>query len=75
MKINPVCVCVCQPLQIYEDSIVIKSVFESVRQRIVTDEQQKETVSTSHSDNGAEAEDPFISSAGESSCKVSGQEK
>uniref|UniRef100_A0A7N8XK98 Probable global transcription activator SNF2L2 n=1 Tax=Mastacembelus armatus TaxID=205130 RepID=A0A7N8XK98_9TELE len=30
--------------QIYEDSIVIKSVFESARQRIVTDEEQKETV-------------------------------
>uniref|UniRef100_A0A665VA77 Bromo domain-containing protein n=1 Tax=Echeneis naucrates TaxID=173247 RepID=A0A665VA77_ECHNA len=38
--------------QIYEDSIVIKSVFESARQRIVTDEEQKETVSASHSDNG-----------------------
>ncbi|KAF3849366.1 hypothetical protein F7725_015863 [Dissostichus mawsoni] len=38
--------------QIYEDSIVIKSVFESARQRIVTDEEQKVTVSASHSDNG-----------------------
>ncbi|TNM92241.1 hypothetical protein fugu_019253 [Takifugu bimaculatus] len=50
--------------QIYEDSIVIKSVFESARQRIVTNEQQKETVSTSHSDNGGEAGDQFAPSAG-----------
>ncbi|XP_034458828.1 probable global transcription activator SNF2L2 isoform X2 [Hippoglossus hippoglossus] len=50
--------------QIYEDSIVIKSVFESARQRIVTDEEQKETVSTSHSDNGGRAEDQFVPSAG-----------
>ncbi|GLD51690.1 probable global transcription activator SNF2L2 isoform X1 [Lates japonicus] len=49
--------------QIYEDSIVIKSVFESARQRIVTDEEQKETVSTSHSDNGSRAEDQFVPSA------------
>lgn len=65
-----VCVCIFPPLQIYEDSIVIKSVFESARQRIVTNEQQQETVSTSHSDNGAEAENPFIPSAGESSSKT-----
>lgn len=57
--------CVCWPLQIYEDSIVIKSVFESARQRIVTDEEQKETVSASHSNNGDDAEDPFVPSAGE----------
>ncbi|XP_076019752.1 SWI/SNF-related matrix-associated actin-dependent regulator of chromatin subfamily A member 2 [Genypterus blacodes] len=49
--------------QIYEDSIVIKSVFESARQRIVTDEEQKEAVSTSHSDNGGGAEDQFVPSA------------
>ncbi|KAF7664449.1 hypothetical protein LDENG_00177070 [Lucifuga dentata] len=49
--------------QIYEDSIVIKSVFESARQRIVTDEEQRETVSTSHSDNGGGAEDQFVPSA------------
>lgn len=58
--------CLCLPLQIYEDSIVIKSVFESARQRIVTDEEQKETVSASHSDNGGRAEDQFVPSAGES---------
>lgn len=56
----------CLPLQIYEDSIVIKSVFESARQRIVTDEEQKETVSASHSDNGGRAEDQFVPSVGES---------
>lgn len=60
------CVFVCRPLQIYEDSIVIKSVFESARQRIVTDEEQKETVGGSHSDNGGAAEDQFVPSAGES---------
>lgn len=60
-------VSVCVALQIYEDSIVIKSVFESARQRIVTDEEQKETVSASHSDNGAGAEDQFVPSAGEDS--------
>ncbi|CAJ1070384.1 probable global transcription activator SNF2L2 isoform X2 [Xyrichtys novacula] len=50
--------------QIYEDSIVIKSVFESARQRIVTDaEAQKESVSTSHSDNGGRAEDQFVPTA------------
>ncbi|XP_003449674.1 probable global transcription activator SNF2L2 [Oreochromis niloticus] len=49
--------------QIYEDSIVIKSVFESARQRIVTDEEQKETVSASHSNNGGGAEDQFLPSA------------
>ncbi|KAM3874157.1 putative global transcription activator SNF2L2 [Diretmus argenteus] len=49
--------------QIYEDSIVIKSVFESARQRIVTDEEQKETVTASHSDNGDGAEDQFVPSA------------
>ena len=58
-----VCACVC--VQIYEDSIVIKSVFESARQRIVTDEEQKETVSASHGDNGGRAEDQFVSAAGE----------
>ncbi|XP_047227916.1 probable global transcription activator SNF2L2 isoform X1 [Girardinichthys multiradiatus] len=45
--------------QIYEDSIVIKSVFESARQRIVTDEEQKQTVSASHGNNGRGAEDQF----------------
>lgn len=67
MKVNTgrVCVCVYLQPQIYEDSIVIKSVFESARQRIVTNEQQKETVSTSHSDNGGEAGDQFAPSAGE----------
>lgn len=55
----------CVSLQIYEDSIVIKSVFESARQRIVTNEQQKEAVSTSHNDNGSRAEDQFVPSAGE----------
>ncbi|XP_034564829.1 probable global transcription activator SNF2L2 isoform X2 [Notolabrus celidotus] len=49
--------------QIYEDSIVIKSVFESARQRIVTDQERKETVSTSHSDNGGRAEDQFVPTA------------
>ncbi|KAM9841137.1 putative global transcription activator SNF2L2 [Aulostomus maculatus] len=49
--------------QIYEDSIVIKSVFESARQRIVTDEEQKETVAASHSNNGGGAEDQFVPSA------------
>ncbi|KAG7238655.1 hypothetical protein INR49_030729 [Caranx melampygus] len=49
--------------QIYEDSIVIKSVFESARQRIVTDEEQKEAVSAGHSDNGGRAEDQFVPSA------------
>lgn len=56
--------CVCSRLQIYEDSIVIKSVFESARQRIVTDEEQKEAVSAGHSDNGGGAEDQFVPSAG-----------
>uniref|UniRef100_A0A3B4AWY3 Bromo domain-containing protein n=1 Tax=Periophthalmus magnuspinnatus TaxID=409849 RepID=A0A3B4AWY3_9GOBI len=42
--------------QIYEDSIVIKSVFESARQRIVTDEEQKDIVSTSQSLYLSEAE-------------------
>lgn len=60
-----VCVCFFPQLQIYEDSIVIKSVFESARQRIVATEQQKETVSTSHSDNGGEAGDQFVPLAGE----------
>lgn len=63
------CVCCMHPLlqlQIYEDSIVIKSVFESARQRIVSKEEQKETVSASHSDNGGVAEDQFVPSAGES---------
>ncbi|XP_063746490.1 probable global transcription activator SNF2L2 isoform X3 [Eleginops maclovinus] len=55
--------CLCLPPQIYEDSIVIKSVFESARQRIVTDEEQKVTVSASHSDNGGGAEDQFVPSA------------
>uniref|UniRef100_A0A3Q3WBW8 Bromo domain-containing protein n=1 Tax=Mola mola TaxID=94237 RepID=A0A3Q3WBW8_MOLML len=50
--------------QIYEDSIVIRSVFESARQRIVTSEVQKETVSASHSNNGGGAEDQFVPSAG-----------
>ncbi|XP_029921444.1 probable global transcription activator SNF2L2 [Myripristis murdjan] len=49
--------------QIYEDSIVIKSVFESARQRIVTDEEQKGTVAASHSDNGGGAEDQFVPQA------------
>lgn len=57
--------CVNSLLQIYEDSIVIKSVFESARQRIVTDQEQKETVSTSHRDNGGRAEDQFDARAGE----------
>ncbi|KAF7217532.1 probable global transcription activator SNF2L2 isoform X1 [Nothobranchius furzeri] len=48
--------------QIYEDSIVIKSVFESARLRIVTDEEQKETVSASHSDNGGGAEERCVPS-------------
>lgn len=52
--------------QIYEDSIVIKSVFESARQRIVTNEEQKEAVSVGGSlnDNGGGAEDQFVASAG-----------
>lgn len=68
VNVNPLsmCVRVCPQLQIYEDSIVIKSVFESARERIVTNEQQKEAVSTSHNDNGGAAEDGFIPSAGES---------
>ncbi|XP_068191692.1 probable global transcription activator SNF2L2 [Antennarius striatus] len=49
--------------QIYEDSIVIKSVFESARQRIVTDEEQKETVSAGNSDNSAGAEERFVPAA------------
>ncbi|XP_034048510.1 probable global transcription activator SNF2L2 isoform X2 [Thalassophryne amazonica] len=49
--------------QIYEDSIVIKSVFESARQRIVTDEEQKETVSASHGNSGGRAEDYLVPSA------------
>ncbi|XP_056146440.1 probable global transcription activator SNF2L2 [Lampris incognitus] len=48
--------------QIYEDSIVIRSVFESARQRIVIDEEQRETLKASHSDNGGGAEDPFVAS-------------
>uniref|UniRef100_A0A3Q2PX53 Probable global transcription activator SNF2L2 n=1 Tax=Fundulus heteroclitus TaxID=8078 RepID=A0A3Q2PX53_FUNHE len=48
--------------QIYEDSIVIKSVFESARQRIVADDEQKETVSASRGDNGRGAEDQFVQS-------------
>ncbi|XP_077352675.1 SWI/SNF-related matrix-associated actin-dependent regulator of chromatin subfamily A member 2 [Festucalex cinctus] len=46
--------------QIYEDSIVIKSVFESARLRIVANEEPKQTVAiaTAHSDNGGAAEDP-----------------
>ncbi|XP_040053961.1 SWI/SNF-related matrix-associated actin-dependent regulator of chromatin subfamily A member 2 isoform X2 [Gasterosteus aculeatus] len=48
--------------QIYEDSIVIKSVFESARQRIVTDEEQKEAVGATRSDNGGGAEDQFVPS-------------
>lgn len=53
--------------QIYEDSIVIKSVFESARQRIVANEEQKEAVGVggSLSDNGGGAEDQFVPSAGE----------
>lgn len=52
--------------QIYEDSIVIKSVFESARQRIVTNEEQKEAVGVGGSlnDNGGRAEDQFVTSAG-----------
>ena len=65
-----VCVCVCVHAQIYEDSIVIKSVFESARQRIVTDMEQKETVSASHGDNGGGAEDQFVPAAGEGKKKV-----
>uniref|UniRef100_A0A3Q0QZE6 Si:dkey-226m8.10 n=1 Tax=Amphilophus citrinellus TaxID=61819 RepID=A0A3Q0QZE6_AMPCI len=61
--------------QIYEDSIVIKSVFESARQRIVTDEEQKETVSASHSNNGAGAEDKFVPSAGEVQIKKGPKEE
>ncbi|XP_034403101.1 probable global transcription activator SNF2L2 [Cyclopterus lumpus] len=50
--------------QIYEDSIVIKSVFESARQRIVTDEERKEAVGAGgHSDDGTGAEDQFVPSA------------
>ncbi|XP_013886969.1 probable global transcription activator SNF2L2 isoform X2 [Austrofundulus limnaeus] len=49
--------------QIYEDSIVIKSVFESARRRIVTEEEQKEAVSTSHSNNSGDADDQFVPSA------------
>ncbi|XP_029025568.1 probable global transcription activator SNF2L2 isoform X2 [Betta splendens] len=51
--------------QIYEDSIVIKSVFESARQRIVTDAAQKEAVGAGHGDNGdgGAAEDQFVASA------------
>ncbi|XP_072310658.1 probable global transcription activator SNF2L2 isoform X1 [Eucyclogobius newberryi] len=46
--------------QIYEDSIVIKSVFESARQRIVMDEEQKDTVSTSQTNNNGQEEDHFV---------------
>ncbi|XP_044000741.1 probable global transcription activator SNF2L2 isoform X1 [Gambusia affinis] len=48
--------------QIYEDSIVIKSVFESARQRIVADEQRKETVGAAHGNHGGGAEDQFVQS-------------
>ncbi|XP_057675272.1 probable global transcription activator SNF2L2 [Corythoichthys intestinalis] len=44
--------------QIYEDSIVIKSVFESARLRIVTNKEPEQTVAT-HSDNGGAAEHPL----------------
>lgn len=67
-----VCLHLCLHLQIYEDSIVIKSVFESARQRIVTDEEQKETVSASHSDNGRRVEDQFVPSAGGSETQTLG---
>ncbi|KAG7241358.1 hypothetical protein CRUP_017126, partial [Coryphaenoides rupestris] len=50
--------------QTYEDSIVIKSVFESARQRIVTEhdeEEEKDPPTTgSHGDNGARVEGFFI---------------
>ena len=49
--------------QTYEDSIVIRSVFESARQRIVTDEEGKETpVTGSHGDAGGRVESFFIPS-------------
>lgn len=63
--LSSLCACPCLPLQIYEDSIVIKSVFESARQRIVTDEEQKEAVGATRSDNGGGAEDQFVPSTGE----------
>ncbi|CAL9682271.1 unnamed protein product [Knipowitschia caucasica] len=44
--------------QIYEDSIVIKSVFESARQRIVADEEQADSVSTSN--NSDQQEEHFV---------------
>ncbi|XP_068609244.1 probable global transcription activator SNF2L2 [Brachionichthys hirsutus] len=49
--------------KIYEDSIVIKSVFESARQRIATDEEQKEAVRAGNSDNGGGAENRFVPAA------------
>ncbi|XP_056443429.1 probable global transcription activator SNF2L2 [Gadus chalcogrammus] len=49
--------------QTYEDSIVIRSVFESARQRIVTDEEEKETpVTGSHGDNSGRMEGFFLPS-------------
>lgn len=54
--------CVSWPLQIYEDSIVIKSVFESARQRIVTEEEKKEAINSGHGNNGGGAEDKLIQS-------------
>ncbi|XP_054908663.1 probable global transcription activator SNF2L2 isoform X2 [Poeciliopsis prolifica] len=48
--------------QIYEDSIVIKSVFESARQRIVADEERKESVGAAHGNHGGGAEDQFVQS-------------
>ncbi|KAK0150790.1 putative global transcription activator SNF2L2 [Merluccius polli] len=49
--------------QTYEDSIVIKSVFESARQRIVTDEEEKETAVTgSPGDSGDRVEGLFVPS-------------
>ncbi|KAM9820345.1 putative global transcription activator SNF2L2 [Neosynchiropus ocellatus] len=46
--------------QIYEDSIVIKSVFESARQRIVTEAEQEKAMAASQSNNGGSAEDQFV---------------
>ena len=52
-------------LQIFEDSIVLKSVFESARQRIVTNEEGVVEGTAIRVDNGGGDADQFVSSAGE----------
>ncbi|KAJ3605096.1 hypothetical protein NHX12_027146 [Muraenolepis orangiensis] len=52
--------------QTYEDSIVIKSVFESARLRIVTDEEDKEETAVAGGNNGARVDSFFIPSTSSS---------